>query len=219
MTLLDFAEPFAAGALTTIVITAAAGVLAWVVAFAAGIARLSRNPWVYWPTTVYVEFFRGTSCYVQLFWLYFTLPLVGVHLDPMLVGIITIGLNVGSYGSEVVRAAIMAVPKSLFEASVALNFTPWQRLRHVLVPNAFVRMLPPMSNLMIDLLKITPLVSLITIADLTFVAQLFRQQTGSTLQAFGGILVVYFALSSLIVALFQRLEIRLTRGLDAGARA
>ncbi|KRW96013.1 ectoine/hydroxyectoine ABC transporter permease subunit EhuC [Paracoccus sp. MKU1] len=219
MSILDFIGPFTQAALVTVWITLGASVLALIVAFAAGIGRLSPRGWIYWPTTVYVEFFRGTSCYVQLFWLYFTLPLFGIHLDAMLVGIITIGLNVGSFGSEVVRGAILAVPKGLTEASTALNFSWYRRMRHVILPNAVVPMLPPLSNLMIDLLKQTPLVSLIAIADLTFVAQLFRQQTGSALQAFGGILIVYFLISTVIVALFNALEKKLAKGLDGTRKA
>ncbi len=214
MTILDFAVPFANAFWTTFQIALAASAIAWVVAFAAGFGRLSKRWWVYWPTTVYVEFFRGTSCYVQLFWLYFALPLFGIYLDAMMVGIIAIGLNVGSFGSEVVRGAIIAVPKGLIESSIALNFTWVQRMRHVVLPNAIVPMLPPMGNLMIDLLKVTPLVSLITISDLTFTAQMFRQQTGDAFQAFFGILVIYFILASGIDWIFKRLEKRLSIGLD-----
>jgi len=195
-------------------ITFGAAVLAWVTAFIAGLAKLSENRFISWPAVAFVEFLRGTSCYVQLFWLYFVLPLAGIEISAIVVGIVAIGLNIGCYGSEVVRSAILAVPKGLTEASKALNLSPRQTLWHVVIPNAFPRMLPPMCNLMVDLLKTTPLVSLITIADLTFVGQIYRQQTGNPLAAFGALLVIYFGLSSVIIGISRRLEIRASRGFE-----
>lgn len=205
---------FARATWVTIQITVGAAALAWVTSFIAGLCKLSRNRLVSWSAVTFVEVFRGTSCYVQLFWLYFVLPYVGVNIDAMTVGILAIGLNVGCYGSEVVRSAILAVPKGLVEASRALNMTPLQATWNVIVPNAFPRMLPPMCNLMVDLLKVTPLVSLITIADLTFVGQIYRQQTGNPMLAFGSLLIIYFVLSSIIIYLFRYLESRASHGFE-----
>ena len=198
----------------TIQLTIGAAALAWVTAFIAGLCKLSGRRAIAWPAVSFVEFFRGTSCYVQLFWLYFVLPLAGIEISAFAVGIVAIGLNVGCYGSEVVRSAILAVPRGLTEAAKALNLSPLQTMRHVVIPNAFPRMLPPMCNLMVDLLKITPLVSLITIADLTFVGQIYRQQSGNPLAAFGTLLVVYFVLSTIIIGISKRLEIRASRGFE-----
>lgn len=214
MVILEFSNVLVEGLIRTIQITICSMLLACTVSVVVGICRLSKHGWVRWPFTLYVEFFRGTSCYVQMFWLFFSLPLFGIYLDAFLVGVIAIGLNVGSFGSEVVRGAVQAVPQDQIEAAIALNYTRWQRLRHVVLPQAVVRMLPPLANLMIELVKVTPLVSLITIADLTFYAQLIRQQTGETFQAFGTLLVVYFIISSLIAWGFRRLEARMSRGLE-----
>jgi polar amino acid transport system permease protein len=214
MVIAEFSEVLLKGLVTTLQITVCAVLLACAVSLVAGICRLSRHAWVRWPFTIYVEFFRGTSCYVQMFWLFFSLPLFGIYLDAFLVGVIAIGLNVGSFGSEVVRGAVQAVPRDQIEAAIALNYTRWQRLRHVVLPQAVVRMLPPLANLMIELVKVTPLVSLISIADLTFYAQLIRQQTGETFQAFGTLLVVYFLISSTLAWIFRKLETRMSRGLE-----
>jgi polar amino acid transport system permease protein len=195
-----------------------ASVLAVIVSFVTGIARLSKHVWIRWPLTVYVEFFRGTSCYIQLFWLFYALPFFGITINAFAVGVTAIGLNIGSFGSEVVRSAILSVPKGQREAAIALNYTRWQQLRRIILPQALVTTLPPMSNLIIELLKSTPLVSLITIADLTFRAQLFRKQTAETFQAFGAILVLYFILASMIAWGFRALERKFSRGLPVTAR-
>ena len=129
-------------------------------------------------------------------------------------GVLALGLNVGAYGAEVVRGAILAVPKDQLEASVALNFTRVQRMRHVILPQAFPLMLPTFGNNAIELLKATAVVSLISLTDMTFQAQVVRSQTGSTLFPFATILVLYFLMALAISAVVRGLERRLTRGLD-----
>lgn len=202
------------GAWVTVRLTVMGCALALVVAFIAGLGRIA--PWapVRWLATAYIEIFRGTSIFVQLFWIYFVLPLTGVALTPMQAGVLALGLNVGAYGAEVVRGAILAVPRDQYEATVALNLTGWQRLRHVILPQALPLMLPTFGNNAIELLKATAVVSLISLSDMTFQAQIVRSQTGNTILPFVTILVIYFALSLLIAAVMGRIERRVTRGLD-----
>lgn len=198
------------GAWVTVRLTVMGCALALVVAFIAGLGRIA--PWapVRWLATAYIEFFRGTSIFVQLFWIYFVLPLTGVALTPMQAGVLALGLNVGAYGAEVVRGAILAVPRDQYEATVALNLTGWQRLRHVILPQALPLMLPTFGNNAIELLKATAVVSLISLSDMTFEAQIVRSQTGNTILPFVTILVIYFALSLLIAAVMGRIERRVT---------
>ncbi len=198
----------------TLLITAGAGVVMLVSSFAFGIAGASRIIWLKWSVRIIVEFFRGTSAYVQLFWAYFALPFYGIYVDAAVVGILVLGLNVGSFGSEVVRGAILSVPRDQIEGTVALNLSRYQAMRYVVLPQAIINMIPPMGNLAIDLLKITPLVSLITISDLTFQAQVIRQQTSETIITYGFILIVYFLLSSIIVHFVSRVDKYFARGLD-----
>ena len=202
------------GAWVTVRLTVMGAAVALVFAFLAGLGRLSHHAAVRWLATAYIEFFRGTSIFVQLFWIYFVLPLTGVALTPMQAGVLALGLNVGAYGAEVVRGAILAVPRDQYEATVALNLTGWQRLRHVILPQALPLMLPTFGNNAIELLKATAVVSLISLSDMTFQAQIVRSQTGNTILPFVTILVIYFALSLLIAAIMGRIERRVTRGLD-----
>lgn len=192
---LDLLPVLIRGAGITIQLTLVSAALALGMALVAGLARLSPL----WPLRfvagLYVEVFRGTSVLVQLFWFYFALPLFGIRLDAFTAGVLALGLNVGAYGAEVVRGAIRSVPKGQTEAAIALNFTPWQRMRRVILPQAFVLMLPPFGNQLIELLKATALVSLITIPEMTFQGLTLRQTTGRTNEIFLWLLVLYFAVA------------------------
>ncbi|MDQ0323791.1 polar amino acid transport system permease protein [Pararhizobium capsulatum DSM 1112] len=202
------------GALVTIELTVMGSALALVMAFAAGLGRLSRFVAVRALATTYIEFFRGTSIFVQLFWAYFVLPFAGITLTPLQAGVLALGLNVGAYGAEVVRGAVRAIGREQHEACVALNLGRYHRMRHVILPQALPLMLPTFGNNAIELLKGTAVVSLISLTDMTFQAQVVRAQTGSTLIPFAIILVLYFAMAMAITAVVRWLERRASRGLD-----
>ena len=202
------------GALVTIELTLMGSALAIVMAFLGGLGRLSRFFAVRALATAYIEFFRGTSIFVQLFWAYFVLPVAGVTLTPLQTGVLALGLNVGAYAAEVVRGAIQSIGKEQHEACIALNLGRWQGMRHVILPQAFLVMLPTFGNNAIELLKATSVVSLISLADLTFEAQVVRAQTGNTLVPFTTILIIYFIFALAISWTMRRLERRMARGLD-----
>jgi polar amino acid transport system permease protein len=206
------------GAVVTVELTLMGSVLALVMAFLAGLGRLSRFFAVRSLATAYIEFFRGTSIFVQLFWAYFVLPFVGVSLTPLQAGVLALGLNVGAYGAEVVRGAVQSIGREQYEACTALNLGRWQAMRHVILPQALLVMLPTFGNNAIELLKATSIVSLVSLGDLTFQAQVVRSQTGNTLIPFATILVIYFALAMVISFGIRSLERRMARGLD-GVRA
>lgn len=214
---LDLLPHLLGGLWLTIVITVCGSLLAFVCAFLAGLGCLYRDPIVRGYSRVYIEVFRGTSALVQLFWFYFALPiLLGVRLNAVVVGIIVLGLNIGAYGAEVVRSSIEAVPNGQVQAAVALNMTRWQTMRHVVLPQALLSMLPPFGNLLIELLKSTALVSMITVTDLTRAGLFVRDDTLRTTEVFGLLLLIYFALSLLITAGVRSLERRLSTGQDYG---
>ncbi|TPM40725.1 ectoine/hydroxyectoine ABC transporter permease subunit EhuC [Mesorhizobium sp. B2-3-4] len=202
------------GALVTIELALMGSVLALIMAFLAGMGRLSRFFVLRALATAYIEFFRGTSIFVQLFFAYFVLPLVGLELTPLQAGVLALGLNVGAYAAEVVRGAVQSIGREQHEACIALNLGRWHGLRHVILPQAFLVMLPTFGNNAIELLKATSVVSLISLADLTFQAQVVRAQTGNTMVPFATILVIYFILALLISWGVRSLERRMARGLD-----
>jgi polar amino acid transport system permease protein len=194
------------GAAVTAKITGLAIIVALVMALIAGVARLSRRRAVRFVAGVYVEVFRGTSVLVQMFWFFFALPAF----------VFALGLNVGAYGAEIVRGAVQAVPRGQTEAAIALNMRPSLRMRRVILPQALVAMLPPFGNLMIELLKGTALVSLITLSDLTFQAQVLRSSTGKTVEVFSLTLLLYFLMASIITIVVRLIERRVSFGLDIG---
>lgn len=206
------------GALVTLQLTIAGSALALVVAFIAGLGRLSRFFVLRALATVYIEFFRGTSIFVQLFWAYFVLPFIGFNLTPFQAGVLALGLNVGAYGAEVVRGAIQSVGREQYEACIALNLGRWQAMREVILPQALLVMLPTFGNNAIELLKATSVVSLISLTDMTFQAQVVRAQTGNTLIPFTTIIILYFLMAVAISQSIRALERRMARGLD-GVRA
>lgn len=201
------------GAVTTLKVTALSMGVAFLLSFLAGFARLSRRKSIRLVSSVYVEVFRGTSLIVQLFWLFYALPLLGIELTALAAGVAALGLNYGAYGSEVVRSSILAVPKGQTEASIALNMSPMLRMRRVILPQAMVIMLPSFSNLAIELLKGTSLVSLITMADLTYQGMILRTFDASrTFGIFGLILLMYFVMAYPLTLMMRWLERRFSAG-------
>jgi polar amino acid transport system permease protein len=215
----EFLPGLLEGTWVTVKITAGGCVLAAVMAFTAAMAKMYA-PWpLRWLAVAYIEVFRGTSALVQLFWLFFVLPHFGITMAPLAVAILTLGLNVGAYGAEVVRGAVAGVPRGQWEATIALNMSRMQALRRIILPQAIVAMIPPWGNLFIELLKATALVSLITISDLAFKAQQMNATTYRTIEIFSIVLVIYLGLSLLITIAMQRLERIASAGLARGRQS
>jgi polar amino acid transport system permease protein len=205
------------GTILTVQIAVCAMFFATILSIALGLARLVR-PWpIRWLVRAYVEFFRGTSLLVQLFWMYYVLPHFGILIDPFTTGVLGISLNASAYGAEAVRGAILAVPKAQYEAAIALNISPWRRMRRIIMPQAAILLLPPWGNMLIDILKATSVVSLITISDLTFEAYQLNALTFRTIQIFLLVLAIYFVLAQLLAAGVRFLEARAKRGIAMGS--
>lgn len=200
----------------TIQLTLGGALLAFVIAVVFGLAARVHNPLVRGGARTFIELFRGTSLLVQAFWLFFVLPAFGIRLEPIVVGILALGLNYGAYGAEVVRGSINAVPKVQWEAAIALNFSPAQRMRRVIFPQAWVLMIPALTNLLIHLLKGTAIVTAITLQDLTFQINRLRETTGDTFFSFGIALVIYFVLAYILTLIMQVVEARAKYKLGRG---
>jgi polar amino acid transport system permease protein len=195
----DLMQAILRGIGVTLGVTAMGIVLALIVSIVAGVTRTSRFFLIRFITRIYIEVFRGTSVIVQLYWIYFVLPVepFNINISAFEAGVLALGLNVGAYGAEVVRGAIQSIPKGQIEATIALNMTRGQRMRRVILPLATVRMIPPLGNLMIELLKASSLVSLITLADITFQTRSAQQVTGPgrATELYILLLFLYFAMA------------------------
>jgi len=218
MTFLEFLKvyspQFVDGSITTAMQAVLAAGLAIVIAVVMGLMRLSHNRLVYGTATVYIEIFRGTSLLVQIYWIFFVLPLLGLSLEKFTAGYIAVGMNLGAYGAELVRGGILSVPKGQWEAALALSMSPARRMWRIIFPQAFLNMLPPWGNLLIELLKGTALVALISVTDLMFIARKINGTTYLSAQAFGTALIIYYLMSRVLVTPFMRwLELVMTRKL------
>lgn len=207
------------GTLVTIRITLLAALLATALALVAALGKMSRWRPARWTANLYIEVFRGTSLLVQLFWLFFVLPLppFNLSLTPFTVAVLGLGLNIGAYGAEVMRGAFAAVPRGQIEAAIALNIPPLHRFLDIVLPQALVNAIPPGTNLLIELLKGTSLVSLITLADLSFRANQLVEATFRSGEIFMITLLIYFFLAQLINLGMRLLERRFARGQTRGS--
>jgi len=200
------------GAWVTIQLTVYSTIFGAILAFAAGIGKLSSNWAIKAVSVAYIEVFRGTSLLVQLFWLYFALPIAGMaigvdlRLPPVAAGVLALSLNIGAYGAEVVRGAIQSVHKDQHEAARALNFTPRQTLWNITIPQAIPEMMPSFGNLAVQNLKDTALVSLISLGDLTFRAEQIRNFTQDSTTIYSMLLVTYFGMALVLTAIMRGLE-------------
>jgi polar amino acid transport system permease protein len=200
----QYGDRILGGTLVTMLLTVLATVLAVAVALAAGLMRMSKNGIVSGIATVYIEIFRGTSLLVQLYWIFFVLPLFGITLEKFTAGFVAVGMNLGAYGAELVRGAILSVPKGQWEAALALNMSPARRLRRVMLPQALLIMLPSWGNLLIELLKGTALVALIAVADLMFQVKQINGTTFLSAQTFGTALIIYYVIARFMITPFMR---------------
>ena len=155
------------GAVLTLAVSACAMLLAVAVGLLLALARRYGPRPVAIAATLYVEIVRGTPLLIQILFIFYGLPGLGIRLDPFLAGVVALGLNYGAYEAENYRAGLQSVPHGQSEAAMALNMTQAQALRHVVMPQAFRFVVPVMTNDFISLLKDSSLVSVITLSELS----------------------------------------------------
>ncbi|ARK20997.1 ectoine/hydroxyectoine ABC transporter permease subunit EhuC [Sporosarcina ureae] len=184
-------------------------ICASIIAFVAGLSRVNTNPLIKGFTGFYVEIFRGTSLIVQLFWFSYALPgLFNIHLgSDIWVAVLAISLNYGAYMSEIVRGSIQAVAAGQTEASIALNLSKFQRMRHIILPQALRMMLPEYGNYLIQILKATSLVSLIGLTDLLYYGNIYRStHLSESPMVYVLLLVMYFIIALPMIFFTRKME-------------
>lgn len=201
------------GALVTVEITACALALGCVLGLLVGIGRLNpKRRWLYGICTAYVAAIRGTPLLVQLFILFFGLPQFGILLPAFVCGVIGLGIYSGAYVSEIVRGAIQSIDKGQMEAARSIGMSSGQAMRSVVLPQAVVRMIPPLGNEFIALIKNSALVSLLTIHDLMHEGQKIISVSYRSLEVYLAIAVVYFVLTGATTLVLRHIELRLRAG-------
>jgi polar amino acid transport system permease protein len=180
----------------TVFLTFSSMALAVVLGLLLALGRLRpRQTVTYWAATVFVEVIRGSPLLLQLFYIYYVFPFVGIRMPSIISGILGLMINYGAYLSEVFRAGILAVEKGQWEAAEAIGLKHRLILRLVVLPQAIRIVLPPIGNYFISLFKDTALVSTISIGELIFRGQLIAADTFKYLQVYTIIFFVYVAIS------------------------
>ncbi|MBB6579081.1 polar amino acid transport system permease protein [Comamonas odontotermitis] len=201
------------GAAVTVEITACALLLGCVMGLLIGIGRLNpKRRIVYGVCTAYVAAIRGTPLLVQLFILFFGLPQFGIMLPAFACGVLGLGIYSGAYVSEVVRGAIQSIDKGQMEAARSIGMSSGQAMTSVILPQAIVRMIPPLGNEFIALIKNSALVSLLTIHDVMHEGQKIISVSYRSLEVYLAIAVIYFVLTGVTTLLLRHFEKRMRAG-------
>ncbi len=198
------------GAGITIQITAISVGLGLIIGMFVGIARICNVKVLRALATVYIDFLRGTPLLVQIFLIYFALPMVvGQRVDPFIAAITACGINSGAYIAEIFRAGIQAIDEGQMEAGRSLGMSWVQTMRYIIVPQAFKNVIPPLGNEFIALLKDSSLVSVIGFEELTRRGQLIIARTYGSLEIWITVALIYLVMTLTISRFVSYMEKRL----------
>ncbi|WP_238926321.1 ectoine/hydroxyectoine ABC transporter permease subunit EhuD [Achromobacter xylosoxidans] len=200
---------------SALVITIQATVLGMLVAVTLGLAlallRRSRLALLSLPTAFVIEFVRSTPLLVQMYFLFYVLPLTGAQMSPLATGIVALGLHYATYCAEVYRAGIEAVPRGQLEAARALNMSPWRTAVGVVLPQAIPPVVPALGNYLVAMFKDTPLLSAITVVELLQQSKMIGSTTFRYTEPLTLVGVLFLALSLVAAWGVRGLEARLQR--------
>lgn len=204
------------GMWTTIGVTSAAVLIGIVIGLIMALWKMSSNRFLKVLATIYIEALRGTPLFVQILFFYFGIPgliisLTGhaFHIEAITAGILVCGMNSGAYIAEIIRAGIQSIDKGQIEAGRSLGLSHKQAMRHVILPQAFKVVLPPLGNEFITLIKETSILSVIGVIELTMQGQLHAARTAISFSTYLGVALVYLVLTLSISKLVNLMERRL----------
>jgi polar amino acid transport system permease protein len=207
--MVDFLPSLLQGAVITISVSLLAFALAIVLGLSTGIARLSRIAPLRAVAAFYIQFIRGTPLLLQLFFIYYVLPYVGIVLSPFASGTLGLTLNYGAYMAEVFRSGIQAIPKGQWEAGFSVGMSRHKLLRRIILPQAIRIIVPALGNFFVSIFKDSALVSVITMRDLMFSGQLLASATYKHFEIFTMVAVIYFLISYPTAKLVEWVEFKI----------
>lgn len=197
------------GLLVTLELTIAANVIGVIAGFLLALLVLSPYRVLSWPATFFVEFFRCTPAIVQIVWFFYCIPMLfNVWLDPITMGILALGLNLTAFNAEAYRASIQAVPREHLDAGIALGLTPYQRVRHIVQPQALRASVPVLLTNGIGTFQQSALVAIVGVADLMYQGKLVATETYRPIETFTALALVYLAVSLPVARIVGWLERR-----------
>lgn len=198
------------GALLTLEITALSVGFGLLIGLVLGLAQLSKSPILRWPAKIYVDFIRGTPLLIQIFIIYFALPaVIGARIDPFIAAVTACSLNSGAYIAEIFRGGIQSISIGQLRAGLSLGMTHAQTMRYVILPQAVKRIIPPLGNEFIAMLKDSSLVSVIGFEELTRSGQLVIAETYGTLEIWSCVAILYLIMTLTITRIVAYFEKRL----------
>ncbi len=209
---LRYTDAFAHGLLITLELTLICFVIGIGLGFILSQLRTSRFPPVRWAVGLYVEFFRGTPVLVQLFWVFYCLPLVlGVEFSNFVSAVICLSLYAAAIMSESFRSGLKSIGREQYDASHALGLSTWSRSVHVVLPQTILRSVPILLSNAVALFKESALISAVGMAELMFIGSSISNRTGRPVEIFTAIAIIYFIVAfplTRVVAVLERWILR-----------
>ncbi|MFJ4344432.1 amino acid ABC transporter permease [Pseudomonas sp. NPDC089401] len=197
------------GLKVTLQLALAANLMGLVLGFLLCLLVMSRWAILRWPAQLFIEFFRCTPALLQIVWFFYCIPMmVDVFIDPLLMGILALGLNLTAFNAEAYRAGVQAVPREHLDACTALGLRPFHRTFYVVLPQALRSALPVLLTNGIGSLQQSALVAIVAISDLMYVAKGLATDAYRPLETYSVVALVYFALSLPISKLAHLIERR-----------
>ncbi|MCF6101358.1 amino acid ABC transporter permease [Mesorhizobium muleiense] len=194
--LLRFQDALLTGLLTTLELTLICIVLGCAIGFFVGLARTSDNRILRGVSGFYVEFFRGTPVLIQLFWIFFCLPLLlGTELSNFTSAVIALTLYMGAITSETFRASLRSIGREQYDACVALGLPRWTQTTSVVLPQAVLRAIPTLLSNCISLFKESALVSAVGMTDLMFIGSNISNNTARPVEVLTAVALIYFVIA------------------------
>jgi polar amino acid transport system permease protein len=201
----------ARASLVTIEATILGFAIAAVLGLALAIGRMYGPPWLSVPLTGFIEFIRSTPLLIQIFFIYFVFPEFGLVLEAMTAGVLALGLHYATYASEVYRAGLANIQRGQWEASIALNLTPYHTFRDVIIPQAIPPIVPALGNYLVALFKETPLLSAIGVLELMQTAKIIGSDTFRYVEPITMVGAIFLIFSLLAAGLIKIVESRLNQ--------
>lgn len=198
--LANYAGMFASGAATTLALTAVSTALGVSLGVLGAAGRNSRHAWLRSMVGAYVEAIRNTPFIVQLFFVFFGLPALGIHLSEYVAAILAMTLNLGAYSIEIIRAGIAAVPKGHHEAAASLALSRGEAFRHVVLPQALAKVFPALTSQIVITMLGSAVVSQISVPDLTYAASYIQSRNFRAFETFFLITATYLVLAFIVRA-------------------
>ncbi len=199
----------AEGVIVTLQVSALSAVLGLALGVIFGLGSLSRSGFVRWLVLAYVDFIRGTPLLIQIFLVFFALPMIGIRFDEFWAGVVALSLNAAAFVAEVVRGGVGSIEKGQSEAAKSVGMRHRQVLVYILLPQAYRQMVPPLTNELISLVKNSSLLSVISVYELTRAGQAIISVHFVPFEIYTLLALYYYVLIKALSWVSVRLERRL----------